>query len=172
MWAKRQEMCSAEWYSCLPWTRFQKMMIVDRLSNCMLYLQFYLFAISHLVWTWFTLISQSIKFWSKFIPINRGGRIYPTLTAISPAPTLHLPRFKESSLSKPTLLLSSTCVFHVFLGHPRLLLPFTSNSNAFLKTCPSSLASLLYNLDPWMIRSGNSSQCLSCYGHANMVIFI
>ena len=74
------------------------------------------------------------------IRINEGGQIYPTVTAISPTPTLHLAWFKTSFLSKPTLLLSfSTCVFHVFFGRPRFLLPFTSNSNAFLKTCPSSL---------------------------------
>ena len=37
------------------------------------------------------------------IPLNGGGRIYPTLTAISPTPTLHLTRFKASSFSKPIL---------------------------------------------------------------------
>ena len=87
-------------------------------------------------------VNQSIQFWSGFISVNGGGRIYPTLTAISPTstPTLHLARFKASSLSKPTLLLSfSTCIFHVFFGLPRFLLPFTSNSNAFLRTCPLSL---------------------------------
>ena len=69
-------------------------------------------------------ISQSIQFWSGFIPINGNGLIYPTLTAISPTTTLHLTRFMASSFSKTTLLLSfSTCVFHVFFGHPRFLLP-------------------------------------------------
>ena len=73
-----------------------------------------------------------IQFWSGFIPLNGGGQMYPTLTAISPTPTLHLTRFKASS-STPTLLLSfSTCVFFVFFNHPRFLLPFTSNSNSFL----------------------------------------
>ena len=43
-------------------------------------------------------------------------------------------------LLKPTLLLSfSTCDLHVFLGRTLFLFPFTSNSNAFLKTWPSSL---------------------------------
>ena len=70
---------------------------------------------------------SSIQFWSGFIPVNGGGRIYPT-------------RFMASFFSKPTLLLSfSTCVFHVFFGCPRFLLPFTSNSNVFVRTCPSSL---------------------------------
>ena len=50
------------------------------------------------------LASLIIQFWSGFIPVNGGGRIYPTLTAISPAPTLHLARFKAFSFSKSTLL--------------------------------------------------------------------
>ena len=54
-----------------------------------------------------------------------------------------------SSFTKPTLLLSSTCVFHVFFGHPRFLLPFTSNSNVFLKTCPSSLLNTCPYLTPF-----------------------
>ena len=83
-------------------------------------------------------INQSIQFWSGFIPINGGGQIYPTLTAISPTPTFHLAQFMTFSFSKWTLLLSfSTCVFHVFFGCPRFLLPFTSNSKAYLKTYPS-----------------------------------
>ena len=55
------------------------------------------------------------------------------------------------SFSKPTLLLSfSICVFHVFFGCPRFLLPFTSSSNAFLKTCPSSLLNTCpYHLTPF-----------------------
>ena len=78
--------------------------------------------------------SSSIQFWSGFIPVNEGGRIYTTLPAISPTPTLHLARFFASSFFKPTLLLSfSTCDLHVFLGHPRFPLPSTSNSNTFLK---------------------------------------
>ena len=84
--------------------------------------------------------SNPIQFWSGLILINWGGQIYPTITAISPTPTLHLALFMASFFSKPTLLLSfSTCVFHVFFGHSCFLLPFTSNSIAFLKTCPSSL---------------------------------
>mgnify|MGYP001792961603 CR=1 FL=1 len=80
--------------------------------------------------------SSSIQFWSGFIPVNGGDRIHPTLIAISSTPNLHLARFKASSFSKSTLLLSlSTCSFHVFFGRPRFLLPFNSNSNAFLKTC-------------------------------------
>ena len=92
-----------------------------------------------------------IQFWSGFIPVNGGGRIYPTLTAILLTPTLHLTRFKASSLSKPTLLLCfSTCIFHVFFGCPHFLLPFTSNSNAFLKTCSSSLFNKCpYHLTPF-----------------------
>ena len=64
---------------------------------------------------------------------------------------LHLAQFNASSFFKPTLLLSfSTCIFHVFLGRPRFLLPFTSNSNAFLKTCPSSLLNTCpYHLTPF-----------------------
>ena len=48
--------------------------------------------------------SSSIQFWSGFIPVNEGGRIYPTLPAISPTPTLHLAQFFASSFFKPTLL--------------------------------------------------------------------
>ena len=67
--------------------------------------------------------SSSIQFWCGIIPVNGGGRIYPTLTAIFPTPTLHIAQFKASS-SKPILLLSfSTCVFHVFFGRLRFLLP-------------------------------------------------
>ena len=85
-------------------------------------------------------LRESSNFLLGFIPVNGGGQIYRTLTAIYLTPTLHLARFKASSFSKPTLLLSfSTCVFHVFFGRPRFLLPFTSKSNAFLKTCLSSL---------------------------------
>ena len=47
-----------------------------------------------------------MQFWSGFIPINGGGWIYISITAISPTPTLHLTRFMASSFSKPTLLLS------------------------------------------------------------------
>ena len=73
-----------------------------------------------------TFSPSSTQFWAGFIPVNGGGRIYSTLIAISPTPTLHLTRFKASSFSKPTLLLAlSTCIFHVFLGRPRHLLPFT-----------------------------------------------
>ena len=92
-----------------------------------------------------------MQFWSRFIPVNSGGHIYPTLTAISLTPTFHLVPFMASSFSKPTLLLSfSTCVFHIFFGRPCFLLPFTSNSNAFLKTCPSSLLNTcLYHLAPF-----------------------
>ena len=75
-----------------------------------------------------------------FQPVNGDGQIYPTLSAIFLTPTLNLARFMASFFSKPTLLLSfSTCVFHVFFGRPHFLSPFTSNSNAFLRTCPSSL---------------------------------
>ena len=96
-------------------------------------------------------VNQSINqsnFDPGFIPL---AGIYPTLTAISPTPTLHLARFKVSSFSKPTLLLSfSTCIFHAFFGCPHFLLPFTSNSNAFVKTCPSSLLNTCsYPLTPF-----------------------
>ena len=66
-------------------------------------------------------------------------------------PTLHLARLKTSSFSKLTLLLSfSTCLFHVSVVRPRFLLPFTSNSNTFLKTCPSSLLNTCpYHLTPF-----------------------
>ena len=80
-------------------------------------------------------INQSNHFWSGLNPINWCNPIYPTLTAISPTPTLYLTQFKASSFSKPTLLLSFfTCIFHIIFGHPCFLLPFTSNSNSFLKT--------------------------------------
>ena len=70
-----------------------------------------------------------------YIYIYLGGQIYPTLIALSPIPTLHLPRFKASSFSNPTLLLSfSTSIVHVFFGRPCFLLPFTSNFNAFLRS--------------------------------------
>ena len=80
----------------------------------------------------------------EFIPVNGTGQIYPTVTALSPTPTLHLTRFKESSFSKPTLLLSfSTCIFLIFFDCPRFLLPFISKSNtsqnmpsSLLNTCP------------------------------------
>ena len=73
----------------------------------------------------------------RFIPVNGGGQIYLTLTAISPTSTLHLAQFMASSFSKPTLLLSfSTCLFHFFFGLPCFLLLFTSNSNTFLKIMP------------------------------------
>ena len=87
----------------------------------------------------------------QYYPRKWGWPDLPTLTAISPMPTLHLARFKASSFSKITLLLSfSTCVFHVFFGRPCFLLPFTSNSNAFLKTCPSSLLNTCpYHLTPF-----------------------
>ena len=43
-----------------------------------------------------------IWWWRWNLSKNEGcGRIYPTLTAISPTPTLHLARFMASSLSKP-----------------------------------------------------------------------
>mgnify|MGYP001794911234 FL=1 len=51
-------------------------------------------------------INQSIQFWSGFVLVSGGGQIYPTLTAISPIPTLHLAWFIASFFSKPTLLLS------------------------------------------------------------------
>ena len=80
---------------------------------------------------------QSIQFWSEFISVNEGGRIYLTLTAISPTPALHLARFKASSSSEPTLLLCfSTCVFHIFCGCPCFLLLFTSNSKCFFQNMP------------------------------------
>ena len=44
-----------------------------------------------------------MQLWSGFILVNGGDRIYPTLTAISPIPTLHFAQFKASSFSKPTL---------------------------------------------------------------------
>ena len=63
-------------------------------------------------------LNQSIQFWSGFIQaVNGGGRIYATLTAISPTldPTLHFARFMASS-SRSTLLLSfSTCVLCLYI---------------------------------------------------------
>ena len=73
-----------------------------------------------------------------------------TPAAISLTPSLHVARFMVSFFFKPMLLLSfSTCVFHIFFGSPRFLLPLTSNSNTFLRTCPSTLLNTcLYNLTP------------------------
>ena len=48
----------------------------------------------------------------RVYPINGGGQIYPTLTAISPTPTLHLARFKASSFSKTNTL---TLLLHLHL---------------------------------------------------------
>ena len=77
--------------------------------------------------------SSSSNFWSGFLPINGGGRIYPTLTAIFPTPTLHLARFKASSFSKPTLLLSfSTCIF-------------TSSLVILASSCPTVQTSTLFS---------------------------
>ena len=39
---------------------------------------------------WYLLVitsSSSIQFWSRFIPVNRGGQIYPTVTVNSPTAT-------------------------------------------------------------------------------------
>ena len=74
-------------------------------------------------------LKSSIQFWSGFIPVNGGGRIYPSRT-----PTLHLDRFMASFFSKPALLLSSTCVFHVFFGRPRFLLPLTEGMSVVWPT--------------------------------------
>ena len=76
---------------------------------------------------------------------------FTILWQLSPILTLHLARFNASSFFKPTLLLPlSTCIFHVFLGRPHFLFPFTSNSNTFLKTCPSSLLNICpYHLTPF-----------------------
>ena len=75
---------------------------------------------------YFTSINQSIQFWAAFIPVNGGSWIYHILAVISPTSTLHLAWFVASFFSKPTLLLSSTCISHIFFGRPCFLLPFTS----------------------------------------------
>ena len=96
---------------------------------------FYLNLICH-----FNSLSSSIQFSSGFIPINGGGYIYPILTAISLTPNLHLTRFKASSFSKPTLLLSfSTCVFHVFFMYLFNLNIFVRSLFRFLVHCVASV---------------------------------
>ena len=80
--------------------------------------------------------SLIIQFWSGFIPVKGGGRIYPTLKAISPTLTLHLARFM-ASFSKPTLLFSSTCIFY-FFGCPCFLLWSSS------LICDSSLYGIVF----------------------------
>ena len=63
-----------------------------------------------------------------------------------PSRLIHGILFLQATL----LLFFSTCIFHIFLGHPCFLLPFTSNSNTFLKTCPSSLLNTCpYHLTPF-----------------------
>ena len=73
-----------------------------------------------------------------FIPVNGGGQIYPTLTAISLTPIPYLAQFKASS-SKPTLLLSfvfaSSCpslytpmIFSKHTYHPPQHMPIPSHS--------------------------------------------
>ena len=76
------------------------------------------------------LLSSSSS-WGK----SGGGQIYPTLTAISPTPILHLARFMASSFSKPTLLLSfSTCIFYnVFFWSTPLLLVLHFKLQRFLQ---------------------------------------
>ena len=112
---------------------------------------------------------QSIQFWSGFIPVNRGGQIYPTLVAISPIPTLHLTRFNASSFKPTFLLFFSTCIFHVFLSCLQFLFPFTSNSNTFLKTCPSSLLNTypyhLTSFAPFELVKNNYNEL--CTNHSN-----
>ena len=92
---------------------------------------------------WVSIYSQSINpilIW--VIPVNGGGGIYPTL---------HLDSKHPPSPNQHPLLSFSTRVFHIFFGRPHLLLPLTSNSNAFLKTCPSSLLyTCLYYLTPFV----------------------
>ena len=83
---------------------------------------------------------------SNFDHLNRGGRIYPSSNlsnSHSPSRSIHGALFLQ-----PTLLLSlSIYIFHVFFACPGFLLPRTSNSNGFLRTCPSSLLNTcLYHL--------------------------
>ena len=64
----------------------------------------------------FALVSnQSIQFWSGFILVNRSGQIYPTLTTISPTPTLHLAQFMTSFFSLQTNTLA--LLLHLRLPH-------------------------------------------------------
>ena len=109
---------------------------------------------NYLFWT----INIQLK--KFFCNTDQSQLINPTLIRVYPRkpgwPDLpqsnsNLTQFTVSSFSKPTLLLSfSTCVFHVFFGCPYFLLPFTSNSTAFLKTCPSSLLNTCpYHLIPF-----------------------
>jgi len=94
-------------------------------------------------------------------PRKRGWLGF-TPAAISLTLILHLARFMASFFSKPMLLLSfSTCIFHVFFGRPGFLLPLTSNSNAFLRMCPSSLLNASpYHLTPFPeLHPANSCSC-------------
>ena len=69
----------------------------------------------------------------QFYPRKRGWPDLPH--SASNLSHSHLAQFFASSFFKPTLLLSfSTCDLHFFLSRPHFLLPFTSYSNAFLKT--------------------------------------
>ena len=111
-------------------------------------------------------MESQFQFWSWFIHVNGGGWIYHTLAAISPTHTLYLARFNASSFFKPTLLLSfSTCIIHVFLGRPCFLFPFTSNSNAFLKTSPE--------VDPGIfLTSSHSNRQLGSRGYILFIYYV
>ena len=78
--------------------------------------------------------SSSIQFWSGFIPVNEGGWIYPSNLSHSHSPShlIHGILFFHTNTLALLLHLRSPCLNS--LGRPRFLFPFTSNSNAFLKT--------------------------------------
>ena len=95
-----------------------------------------------------------IRFYPRWLDL-------PDSNSILTNSTLHFTRFMSSFLSKPTLLLSfSTCIFHVFFCH-HFLLPFNSNSNAFLKICPSSLLNTCHMI---MMINSCTFTCTDDYG--------
>ena len=84
---------------------------------------------------------------NQVYPRKRGWPDLPLQQSL----ILHLTQFMASFFSKPMLLLSfSTCIFDVFFGHPGFLLTLTSNSNTYLRTCPSCLLNICpYHLTPF-----------------------
>ena len=88
----------------------------------------------------------------RVYPVNRGDWIYPSgnlSNSHSPSCSIHGVLFLQTN-ALALLLHFSTCIFHIFFGRPRFLLPLTSNSNAFLRTCPSSLLNTCpYHLTPF-----------------------
>ena len=81
----------------------------------------------------FNQLIKWIQFWFRFIPVNRSGQIFPTLTAISPTPTLHLAWFKASyfsnqhSFSPPLASFTSSLVIFTSSFHSLQIQRFSQN---------------------------------------------